>query len=97
MSVSKTVQNAKSLQKNNTFINITGANKMNYSNFSVAFGMPGGVEWILIAIAGLLIFGNRLPEVGKSLGRSITEFKKGLKGIQDDIEQTGSKDQQDPK
>lgn len=52
---------------------------------SLAFGMPGGTEWIVIAIIGLLIFGKRLPEVGKSLGKSIVEFKKGLRGIEDDM------------
>src|SRR5438067_1084263 len=39
---------------------------------------------------GLLIFGKRLPEVGKSLGKGIVEFKKGLKGIEDDIEVASS-------
>jgi len=50
------------------------------------FGLPGGMEWIVIAVIGLLIFGRRLPEVGRGLGKSIVEFKKGLKGIEDDIE-----------
>jgi len=36
---------------------------------------------------GLLIFGKRLPEVGRSLGKGIVEFKKGLKGVEDDISQ----------
>jgi sec-independent protein translocase protein TatA len=50
------------------------------------FGLPGGAEWIVIALIGLLIFGRRLPEVGRGLGKSIVEFKKGLKGIEDEIE-----------
>ena len=49
--------------------------------------MPMGAEWIVIAALGLLIFGKRLPEVGKSLGKGIVEFKKGLKGIEDEVEQ----------
>lgn len=53
----------------------------------LALGMPGPFEWILIAGLGLLLFGKRLPEVGKSLGRSIVEFKKGLKGIEDEVEE----------
>jgi len=39
---------------------------------------------IVIAIIVLLLFGNRLPSVMKSLGQSITEFKKGTReGIDD--------------
>ena len=40
---------------------------------------------ILLGI-GILIFGKRLPEVGRSLGKGIIEFKKGLKGLEDDVE-----------
>ena len=53
----------------------------------LAFGMPGGAEWIIIAVIGLLVFGKRLPEVGKSLGKGIVEFKKGLRGVEDEIAQ----------
>jgi sec-independent protein translocase protein TatA len=52
---------------------------------TLALGMPMGAEWIVIAALGLLIFGKRLPEVGKSLGKGIVEFKKGLKGVQDEV------------
>lgn len=52
----------------------------------LAFGLPGGTEWVVIALIGLLLFGRRLPEVGKSLGKSIVEFKKGLRGIEEDID-----------
>ena len=68
---------------------------MIYNEILFAFGLPGGAEWIIIGIVGLLIFGNKLPDVGRSLGKGITEFKKGLRGIQDDIDQadvTESKD-----
>jgi sec-independent protein translocase protein TatA len=58
----------------------------------IAFSMPGPGEWIVIAILGLLIFGKRLPEVGRSLGRGIVEFKKGLKGVEDEIEQATAED-----
>ena len=52
----------------------------------IAIGMPGGAEWIIIAAIGLLLFGKRLPEVGRSLGKGIVEFKKGLKGVEDEVE-----------
>lgn len=50
-----------------------------------------GWEWIILLVLALLLFGKRLPEVGKSLGRGIVEFKKGLKGIQDEIETESNK------
>ena len=55
--------------------------------YTLALGMPGLTEWIIIGALGLLIFGKRLPEVGRSLGKGIVEFKKGLKGIEEDVEQ----------
>ncbi len=55
------------------------------------FGMPGGIEWIIILIVALLIFGKRLPEVMKSLGKGIVEFKKGVKGVEDEVEDSISK------
>ena len=56
----------------------------------LAFQMPGFGEMLLIAGLGLLFFGKRLPEVGRSLGKGIVEFKKGLKGIEEDIETASS-------
>jgi sec-independent protein translocase protein TatA len=52
---------------------------------TLAIGMPGPFEWIIIAGIGLLIFGKRLPEVGRSLGKGIVEFKKGLKSVEDEV------------
>lgn len=54
-------------------------------------GNIGPFEWMVILVIGLLVFGKRLPEVGKSLGKGIVEFKKGLKGIDDEIEQSSSR------
>ncbi|MBX9736833.1 MAG: twin-arginine translocase TatA/TatE family subunit [Phycisphaerales bacterium] len=41
-------------------------------------GNIGFAEWIIIAVVMLLIFGKRLPEVGRSIGKGLTEFKRGL-------------------
>ena len=50
------------------------------------FGPIGTTELIVLAIFGVLIFGKRLPEVGKSIGKGIVEFKKGLSGVDDDTD-----------
>lgn len=50
------------------------------------FGLPGGAEWIVIGVVALLIFGRRLPDVARSVGKSIVEFKKGLRDVKDDID-----------
>ncbi len=50
------------------------------------FGSFGTPELIVLALLGILLFGKRLPEVGRSIGRGIVEFKKGLQGIEDDVD-----------
>lgn len=50
----------------------------------------GMFEMLMLAALGLLLFGKRLPEVGRSLGKSIVEFKKGLKGVEDEIDDASS-------
>ncbi len=44
------------------------------------------IHWLVIAGVALLLFGNRLPDVARSLGRSVNEFKKGLKEVKDDLD-----------
>ena len=47
--------------------------------------VPGGLEWFVILLVALLLFGKRLPGVARSMGKSITEFKRGLRNISDEI------------
>lgn len=46
---------------------------------TLAFGPLGTTELLVILVIALLIFGRRLPEVGRSLGQGIQEFKRGLR------------------
>ena len=57
----------------------------------LSFGLPQGPELIILAGVLLLFFGNRLPSVMRSLGKSVTEFKKGVSGIEEDIDTAAAK------
>jgi sec-independent protein translocase protein TatA len=57
----------------------------------MGFGSP--LHWLVVGLVLLLLFGNRLPSVMRSLGLGIVEFKKGLQGIQHEIDGAAAKDQ----
>jgi sec-independent protein translocase protein TatA len=46
----------------------------------------GPMEMIIVMGVAVLLFGKRLPEVGRSLGKGIVEFKKGLRGFEDELD-----------
>ena len=59
-------------------------------------GSIGPMELTILAGICLLFFGNRLPSVMRSLGKSVTEFKKGVSGIEDEIDQAVTADKKSP-
>ena len=53
----------------------------------ILLAIPGGMEWVLIAVVVLLLFGGKkIPELMKGLGKGISEFKKGKKEIEKDLD-----------
>ena len=50
--------------------------------------LPGGVgpfEMMVFGVIALLLFGKRLPEVARSLGKGIVEFKRGIRGVEEEF------------
>ena len=54
--------------------------------FGFLEGLFSPSHMIILLIIGILIFGKRLPEMGRYLGKGIVEFKKGMRGLEDEIE-----------
>ena len=52
----------------------------------LAMWMPGPFEWAMIVGVALVVFGRRLPDVARSVGKSIVEFKRGMRDVKDDME-----------
>lgn len=50
----------------------------------------GPTEIVVIVVLGVLLFGRKLPDMGRYLGKSITEFRKGMKGLEDDVDSPGA-------
>jgi sec-independent protein translocase protein TatA len=55
-------------------------------------GGLSGWHLLVIGVVALLLFGNRLPEVARSLGRAFNEFKRGLRdtAVDDDSDDKSS-------
>ena len=45
---------------------------------------------LLALVIGLLLFGRKLPEMGRSIGKTFKEFQKGMNGLEADLDQTTS-------
>jgi sec-independent protein translocase protein TatA len=48
-------------------------------------GSIGTPELLIILFVALLMFGGRLPDVARSLGKSFNQFKRGLKDVEDEV------------
>ena len=59
---------------------------MTYGGLFAAGLFATPVAYIVLGIVVVLLFGNRLPSVMRSLGRSVVEFKKGVAGLEDEID-----------
>ena len=64
------------------------------SALNPGFWTPSPLELIIILVIAVLIFGKKLPDIARSIGKSLTEFKKGIheaketKGeLEDDVRQ----------
>jgi sec-independent protein translocase protein TatA len=62
-------------------------------DYTFLIGMPGGPELIIILVVILLLFGStRLPQLARGMGKSISEFKKGIaEGEHDDERELAEK------
>ncbi len=61
-------------------------------------GMPGGMEWILIALVILLLFGGKkIPELAKGLGSGIKNFKKAVKEDEEELVTADKKEELEKK
>ena len=63
----------------------------------LAFGMPGGWEWIVIGLFLVVFFvAKKIPEIARGLGKGIREFKDATKDIKQEIEQGAQSDEKKP-
>ena len=53
--------------------------------------LPGHWEWLILLLLGLLVFGRRLPEVGRNIGKTVVEFRKGISDIEREVNEESSK------
>ena len=52
----------------------------------LAFLFPGSSEMIVILIVGIMLFGRRLPEVGRTVGQAMVKMRQGLNKLRSEID-----------
>jgi len=58
-------------------------------------GLPGGMEWAVILLIAVLLFGaNKIPKLARSSGEAIGEFQKGREEVEQELQEM--KDGADP-
>ncbi len=69
---------------------VAGSTAADHAHELEVFRMGGfsPIHWLVIGLVALLLFGNRLPEVARSIGRAFKEFKRGLSDISDEMDKT---------
>ena len=65
---------------------------MNMLHPVFAFMGVGTQELLIIGVIAVLLFGTRLPKIARSLGQSVTEFKKGVREIESDVDANSDPD-----
>ena len=60
-------------------------------------GPPGIGEVLVVLVIALILFGNKLPQVARSLGKGLFEFKKGVRGFSDEFKQAEDADKAETK
>lgn len=66
--------------------------------FIPLLSLPGGSEWIIIALVVLLLFGGKkIPELMKGLGKGVRSFKDGLNEASNEIKNATDDSKEDSK
>lgn len=59
---------------------------MDFSPLYLAFLLPSGPEMVVILFIGIMLFGRRLPEVGRTVGRTVVQLRQGFNKLKDEMD-----------